>query len=49
MQSLIDRLSKAYDDGRITRADIKHELEAQASEGRIPQGAIERLFDLIVG
>lgn len=49
MQSLIDRLSKAYDDGRITRADIKHELEAQAAEGRIPRGAIESLFDLIVG
>ena len=49
MQSVINRLAKAYDDGRMTRWDIKQELLALVTEGRIPKGSVESLFDLIIG
>lgn len=48
VQQIIDYLSAGYDEGAMTRADVKKELEQFAEKGYIAKEMVERLFDLIV-
>ena len=47
-QDIINILSKKYDDGEMTRADVWYELEKYIDEGHITTEIAQRLFDIIV-
>lgn len=48
-QKIINELSAGYDSGDLSRWAVKQKLLQYLTEGKITEGMIERLFDLIVG
>ena len=49
VQEIIDALSKGYDAGLLTRADVYERLEKLVEGTDFKKDAVDRLFDLIVG